>query len=648
MKKNYLAFFLFLTVLGNAQKQFGKLSNLSKIVTSEMKSLSNIMGVVANANTQNYDVTYHKLEFTVDPAVNFITGKITTTYTALANMNSIYFDLANQLTVSSVKKNGTNLTYTRNGSNELIIALPTTQTTGTAATLEITYSGTPPPSTNGPNAFTTQVRSNGSKTLYTDSQTFGSRDWWPCKQDLNDKINSIDVYITAPSQYIAVSNGKEPEAPIIDGATKTTHFHHGYPIPAYLICMAVTNYNVINQTAGEAPNQYPIINYIYPESVTSGLQDELAQTPLILNLFSDTFGIYPFHNEKYGHASWGAEGGMEHTTVSFMSMSLFDRALIAHECAHQWFGDKITCGTWKDIWLNEGFATYFAGFVVEQFDGNEEFVLLKSNWLEYITSEPDGAVYLTDTEATIYSRILDGRLTYRKGAMVLEMLRFKMGDVAFFQALRNYLADSSLAYGYAVTTNLKSHLEAVYGSSLTEFFNDWIYNQGYPVYTITAQNWGAGQAKIIVNQTQSHSSVSFFEMPLEIRLSGSGSEVLDVIVNNTSNAQEFIVSVPFVVTGVAFDPNMHIISKDNTATLANENFDINKAISFYPVPSENELTIQLPNNVILFKVEIYNNLGQLLATDFKNVLDISRLSSGAHFLKIETSEGVFHKNFIKK
>lgn len=175
-----------------------------------------------------------------------------------------------------------------------------------------------------------------------------------------------------------------------------------------------------------------------------------------------------------------------------------------------------------------------------------------------------------------------------------------------------------------------------------------MYNQGYPTYTITAQNWGAGQAKISVNQTQSHSSVSFFEMPLEIRLTGSGGLTHDVVVNNTTNGEEFIVSVPFVVTGVAFDPNKHIISKNNTATLGTENFDMNSAISVYPVPSENELTIQFPNNLSVYKVEIYNNLGQLLKTDFKNVLDISELSSGVHFLKIETSEGVFHKNFIKK
>jgi hypothetical protein len=365
-----------------------------------------------------------------------------------------------------------------------------------------------------------------------------------------------------------------------------------------------------------------------------------------MNLFESLLEPYPFRNEKYGHAQFGWGGGMEHTTVS--SMGSFGRDLISHELAHHWFGNKITCGTWKDIWLNEGLTEYMSGLVHEQ-DGASNFVIWKTNKITNITSQPGGATYLTDAGALNVNTIFSSRLTYNKGSMITHMLRWKLGDVKFFQALKSYLADPALAYGYAVSANLKSHLEAAdNGNSLTEFFNDWLYNQGYPTYTITAQNWGTGQVKIIVNQTQSHSSVSFFEMPLEIRLTGSSSEVLDVVVNNTTNAQEFIVSVPFVVTGVAFDPNKHIISKNNTATLGTETFDMSSAISVYPVPSENELTIQFPNNVSLYKVEIYNNLGQLLKTVFKNVLDVSGLSSGVHFLKIETSEGVFHKNFIKK
>lgn len=640
MKKTYFLFLLFFGLFCKAQNQQ---DNLSEIVNSEMKSASKLMNLAINPNTLNYDVTYHKLEFTVDPEVYFITGKVTTTFTALANMNNVTFDLANEMTVTSVIGNSQNLSFVQNGNDELIITLPTTQTTGTSATVEIIYSGAPPSGGFGSFAVTTH---GSSPVMWTLSEPFGARDWWPCKQDLNDKISSIDVYITAPSQYVAVSNGIEPEAPIINGLSKTTHFHHNYPIPAYLICMAVTDYTVYTQTAGTAPNTYPIVNYIYPENFDASVQTQLDQTPLILDFYSNLFEVYPFHNEKYGHAQFGWNGGMEHTTVSFMNN--FSRGLIAHEMGHQWFGDKITCGTWKDIWLNEGFATYLASLVIENFDGTAAFITDKTNMINSITSQTGGAVYLTDTEATNVGRIFSNRLTYNKGAMVLNMLRLKLGDTNFFQGIRNYLADANFAYNYAVTTDFKSHMEAVYGNSLTEFFNDWIYNQGYPSYSITAQNWGSGQVKITVNQSQSNASVTFFEMPLPIRIIGSAGQTFDTIIENTANNQQFIISVPFSMTNFQFDPEKDIIAKNNSVTLSNDSFELEKAISVYPNPAIDQLNIQMPSDVVLEKVTIFNNLGQKVAENTNLNFSISNLASGVLFIQIETSKGIFHKKIIKK
>ena len=639
MKKMYLLLFLFTLTFSVAQKQQDKINEIANI---EKKSAHKLINITVNPNTQNYDITYHKLEFTVDPAVYAINGKVTTTYTALADMNTVTFDLANELTVSSVIMNNQNLSFVENGNNELVITLPTTLPTGTSATVEITYSGTPP--SNGFGSFVTTTHNNV-PILWTLSEPFGARDWWPCKQDLNDKVNSIDVYITAPSQYIAVSNGVEPEAQVINGLNKTTHFHHNYPIPAYLIAIAVTNYSVYNQIAGTIPNQYPVINYIFPENLAT-VQPQLDQTPLLLNLYTNLFEIYPFHNEKYGHAQFGWGGGMEHTTVSFMVG--FDRQLVAHEMAHQWFGDKITCGSWKDIWLNESFATYVASMVYENFDSLSAFVSDKTNMVNYITSQPNGAVYLTDAEATDVNRIFDNRLSYDKGAMVLEMLRFKMGDTAFFQAIREYLADQALAYGYAVTSDLQSHMESVYGSSLTEFFNDWIYNQGYPTYTITAQNWGAGQAKFTINQTQSDPSVSYFEMPVPVRIHGANGEQQDIVLNNTTNGEVFIQTVSFPIVSVEFDPEVHLISKNNVVTLTNESYELDKAIEVYPNPISDVLHVQLPSNVSIEKVYFYNNLGQVvLENNTTNIVTLT-LSSGVYLIQIQTSEGTYHKKIIKK
>lgn len=643
MRKITFSFILLIGIIGFAQTSD---SEFERMVEAEMKSVSSIQNLRVNPNTLNYDVTYHELRFTVDPNVTnpYINGIVKTTFTALSDINAVTFDMATALTVSSVTMNSTSLTFSQSN-YELNINLPSTVTTGNSATVVITYAGSPP---QAEGAFTRGTHS-GTPVIFTLSEPFGARDWWPCKQDLNDKIESFDMYITCPDTYIGVSNGLL-QSSVTSGGFTTRHFKHNYPIPAYLISLNVTNYTTYNIQAGLGTVDnpfFPINNYLYPESNTVSNRSFIDLTVPIMNVFEQKFGSYPYRNEQYGHVQFGWGGGMEHTTMTSMG-AWNSRSLIAHELGHQWFGNKITCGTWKDIWLNEGLTEYSAGIVVEELDGDEAFVTWKNGKISNITSSTTGAVYLTDTEATDVNRIFSSRLSYNKGSMVTHMLRWVMGDANFFQALQNYLSDTNLAFGYAVTNDLKGHLEAVHLTSLTEFFNDWIYGQGYPTYTVNAQNWGAGQAKITVSQAQSNASVSFFEMPLEIRLTSAGGLTHDVVVNHTSNAQEFIVPVPFVVTGVTFDPNKHIISRNNVATLANESFDLEQTISVYPNPTTNELHIMMPTTLQLDKVEIYNTLGQLVGQKDANDFSVAELSAGLHLLKITTSEGVIHKNFIKK
>ena len=641
MKKNLLHLLLFLGVFGFAQNDT---TEFERMVEAERKAASSIQAFAANPNTANYDITYHELRFTVNPSVNFITGKVTSTFKALAPMNKVTFDLTNQLTVSSVKLGAATLTFVQNANNELVITLPTTVAIGNSATVVISYSGVPP---SGQQAFT-QGTHGGTPIIYTLSEPFGASDWWPCKQDLKDKVDSIDVYITCPSPYIGVSNGKLLTTNTTGGNT-TRHFKHSYPIPAYLISLNVSNYDVYNFQAGlgtvERPF-FPIINYLYPERNSAAVRAAIDKTTPIMNVFEEKFGLYPYRSEQYGHVEFSWGGGMEHTTMS--SMGGWSRGLIAHELGHQWFGNKVTCGTWKDIWLNEGLTEYTAGIVVEELDGAANFVAWKNSKINSITSQTGGNLYLTDAQAEDSNRIFSSRLSYDKGSMVTHMLRWVIGDTKFFQGLRNYLNDTNLAFGYALTSDLKTHLETVHGSSLDEFFDDWIYKQGYPTYTVSAQNLGFGQAKITIGQTQSHPSVSFFEMPLEIRLNGAAGAVYNVVLNHTTNNQEFVIPVPFPITGLTIDPNKHIISKNNTAVLGNTTFDLAQTISVYPNPTNDELHLVMPSTVQLEKIEIYNTLGQLVAEKNSNDFSVTELAAGLHLLKIATSEGVIHKNFIKK
>lgn len=614
---------------------------LEEIAQMEMKSMQGIMDFPISPNTANYDITYQELDLQVDPAVHFISGSITTNFTALETMNSIVFDLNNQLEVTAVTQDDNSLTFFQNDDHELVINLLSTLAAGGTTTVKVTYSG--PPAT-GEDAFVTSTH-NGIPILWTLSEPFGARDWWPCKQDLNDKISSIDVYITAPQQYVSVANGMEQSQTLNDNGTKTTHFHHSYPIPAYLVAIAVTNYNIYTQQAGTAPNDFPIVNYIYPEHFATA-QIQLDVTPVIMDFYEDIFEAYPFHEEKYGHAQCGFGGGMEHTTVSFMGN--FGRNLIAHELGHQWFGDKITCGSWKDIWLNEGFATYLSGLVIEELDGEGEFRVWKTERIQSITSQPDGNLYLTDEQAEDANRIFSNRITYNKGAMVLNMLRFKLGDENFYQAIRNYLADEDLAYDYAVTAQLQEHFETQSGMNLDEFFNDWVYKEGYPTYVLITENIDEGQVQITINQTQSHPSVDFFEMPVPVQLKGANGEVQNIVLENTENGEQFTIDVPFEVAEVVFDPENDIISL-NSATLENESFSALMLIKLYPNPASGIVNLQLPNGLKLEKAIIYNNLGQMvMETNNETSWNVSQLQAGIYHITLETSQGLKELKFVKE
>jgi len=647
MKNLALLFFISLSSVVFAQNIQGEFDEL---VQAEKRAAAKKMRMQINPNTYNYDVVYHRLDLTVDPAEQYISGEVTTKYIAKENLSTVVFELSNDLEVSSVVQRGTSLSFTRSANNEVIINLPVVQNATVLDSVSITYAGVP--TSSGFGAFSTGTHNNV-PVLWTLSEPFGAMEWWPCKQDLNDKIDSIDVYISTPTNYTAVANGMQQSKIAVGNGYSKTHFRHGYPIPAYLIAIAVTNYTIYNQQAGlgtaESPF-FPIVNYQYPETAATNTTS-LAVTPSIMNFFENTFGPYPFRNEKYGHAQFSWGGGMEHTTVSFMTAGSnggYSRSLIAHELGHQWFGDKVTCGTWKDIWLNEGFATYMASMVVEHLDGAAAFVTSKNSMITSITSQASGAVYLTDTEALDVNRIFSSRLSYNKGAMVLHMLRYKLGDTAFFQGLLNYLNDPDLAYAYALTPDLQAHLEAASGVNLDEFFNDWVYKQGYPIYTITTQNIAPGQARVTINQAQSHSSVSFFEMPVPVKLTGSGGQSLDLRLEHTTNGQQFIVNVPFVVTGVVFNANKDIISKNGSATLGSASFELSELVGVYPNPTNSEINISLPNTIAFENCVVFNALGQKMGTYNSTQFTIDQLAVGMYSLVINTSEGSIHKNIIKK
>ncbi|MFM8362633.1 MAG: M1 family aminopeptidase [Haliscomenobacter sp.] len=326
------------------------------------------------------------------------------------------------------------------------------------------------------------------------------------------------------------------------------------------MAIAVTDYVEIRGEVKHSGGTMPLINYVYPESV-SAIQASMPNIVAQMQLYNELFGLYPFQKEKYGHAQFSWGGGMEHQTMSFMVNFGFE--LVAHEMAHQWFGDKVTCGSWEEIWLNEGFATYLSGLCYERLQP-QNWYSFKSSHIRTSTSQPGGSVRVDDT--TNVNRIFSSRLSYSKGAMLLHMLRWICGDAAFFNGLRNYLNDPLLAYGYGTTAALQAHLEKTSGKKLDGFFADWYAGQGYPSYAISWSQDANRQLYIKVNQTQSHASVSYFELPLPIRLNGTQGQRKDIVLDHRSEGQLFQLPSDFEVASLEFDPDLWLTTRNNTVS----------------------------------------------------------------------------------
>lgn len=557
MKKTILAIGFLWTFVAFSQTD----QELIDVAKGEHIKAAKLQDFQANQKTASYDLLSHKLELQLDPAIHYIKGKVTTELRVLENTDDIVFDLSNNLQVASVTSEDAILPFTHEN-NELTISFEDDFCEASTYTFTIAYEGVPNKNPDGDGFVTTTH--NNTPSLYTLSEPYGSSEWWPCKQDLNDKIDQIDVIITAPAAYKAVSNGmviSETQ----QGAMMKTHWQHNYPISTYLIGIAVTDYEVFSQTVeANDGHSFDIVNYVYPESKEKA--EEYTQVTVeIMNLFQDLFGEYPYKDEKYGHAEFEYGGGMEHSTISFMGN--FSRSLIAHELAHQWFGNKVTCDSWNHIWLNEGFATYLSGLVENHFDGEADFINWKRGKIADITTSRAGSVYVKDGKLDNIGRIFSSRLTYNKGAMVLHMLRQKLGDDIFFKAIRNYLNDEQLAYGYATTDDLQAHLEKESGQNLQEFFSDWIYGEGYPMYDVAWHQATTNELIIRMNQSQSSKKVDFFEMNVPFLVMGTNGEEKYIALDNVLNGEEFSIAVDFEISDIIFDPKFDIISKNNTISV---------------------------------------------------------------------------------
>ncbi len=506
-----------------------------------------------------YDVNYVKLDLAMTNASTTISGSASTSAIASQPMNQYVFQLNPAFAIDSLRFNGALTTASGSGTARTA-TLNSPLIKGQAFTVRVWYHGTP---SAGSGFFTVGVLNGvsslwGARVTCTLSQPYEAKDWWPCKQSLQDKIDSSDVWLTVDDTLKAGSNGLLKAVTSIPGAKKRYEWSSRYPIDYYLISASVgpyVDYSYYQHFSGSSDSML-VQSFIYNNPATLPFfRSNIDSVGLELDYFSQLFGRYPFWKEKYGHCMAPINGGMENQTMTTLGgfSGPFFGTVPPHELAHQWFGDHVTCGTWGDIWLNEGFAGYSEYLFNEHFRG----AAAARSWLATahydaqngVTSRPDSSVYVGDTVDE--QRIFDTRLTYNKGASVVHLLRYLApSDSVFFASLRAY--QQRYAFHTATTDSLRKTLQPFYKINLDTFFQDWIYGRGYPIYN-ARWNAGGGNACVRLTQTGTVAATPLYHLPVEVRFSGPQGDTT-VRVNLTHAADSFGFHWSKPVTTVIVDP----------------------------------------------------------------------------------------------
>ena len=638
---------LFLALISSINPAFAQSGEaLLKLAKSEIqhhKSLNKSNLQLAAVNGDNIDVIQYRAHWFLNPETDSIKGKVAIVFRPKAQpVSQTSLDFASNMVVESVRFRNVPVQFSFAGTSTLNLNFGNQQLNpGNTDSLVIRYRGKP--NSTGLGSFN-RYQHAGTWLIYTLSEPYGAKDWWPCKQSLSDKADSIDITLYTPSAYTAVANGMLVSQGVT-GGIKTFRWKHKYPVATYLIAIASTNYAFFKDEAVLASGDtLPVENYCYPENLAQWQTGMAAIVPMIQD-FDSLLGPYPFPAEKYGHTQFAFGGGMEHQTNSFMQNT--DYGLQAHELAHQWFGNKITCHSWEDIWLNEGFATYLAAMEYVN-AGFSDWPREGRQWINFITSEAGGSVFCSDT--TDVFRIFNGRLSYAKGAMLLRMLRWKTGDQAFWQGIRNYMGDTPLAYGFARTSDFRSYMESSYGQSLSEFFNDWYKGEGYPQVQVDAMI-DADSVRITLFQQPSHPSVSFFEMDVPVRIKNGLTDTL-VRLPFSQNGQTFTVQTEFIIDSIKVDPENQWLARWNVSQVTGRNAMLrNLPAMFFPNPFKEQLIFRKGNEKIL-SAGLFDLNGKLiLPLSCKEDMDstpAAALSPGTYLLRTESSSGLQHRLFLKE
>lgn len=603
-----------------------------------------------------YDLKFYHLNINVERNSLFISGNVKSTARVTAiTLDTFAFVLHQNHIIDSVYVNGINCNFIRQDSlvkaaagnpilqNQLFDAI-------------VYYHGICPSSVNGSGYIMATPQtwgSFGNECTASLSQSFFAYHWFPCKQDLRDKIDSSWVFATTDSSNMVGSNGLLKNVVTV-GDKKRYEWKSQYPIDYYLISVATSKYEAYNLYAKPTylPNDSILIqNFIYANAINNSAWSQqkasLDAAPQSMELLCSLYGMYPFYKEKYGHCMAAIDGGMEHQTMS--TMLSFDVGVNNHELGHQWWGDNVTCASWKDIFINESWATYTSYLCTEYLSGPSAALSEMNGIHSSVMSLPGGSCYFSNADTMNTSVIFDSRLTYGKGAAVIHSLRYVINnDSVFYPAIRAF--QNTYRGSTASVIDFKNFMQAYSGINLQQFFNQWYYGEGYPTFSLS-WNASGGTFYLVSTQTQSMpASVPLFITPVDYRISRTSLSDTIVRLYHTQAVENYSFALNGNVTSIGVDPQNWILNKvgtnvHNTALAINEEAENDASVFIGPNPTSDALNVYLYGNGKA-KMEITDMMGKLILHEtiyIHREFDISNLANGIYTVTLKNDKNLIMK-----
>jgi aminopeptidase N len=548
-----------------------------------------------------YDVLEYRLEINILPEKKSIAGRNTIFLKTLEQIDEIIEIDFIGLNTDSVESGGQKLNFSQTA-NTLQIEIPQAILSGDTVQFDVYYHGEPD------KGLYFRQNSFGDTVIYSHSEPFDARYWIPCKDDPADKV-LLETRITLPEKYIVLGNGVKLEEIVSPSGLRTTIWRETYPITTYLISIAAAPFHIVDRTYSWQQKMMPLQYYVYPQYIDQA-EKGLVSSQKILDFFNTYIGDYPFFSEKYAMSAvpFREAAAMENQTATTMRDNIIDNeGVIAHELAHQWWGDALSPQTFGHIWLNEGFASYFDALFTEAEYGREAFLQQMSLYSSYIFQDGSLEYPILNPPA----EYLFGRAVYFKGAWVLHMLRNLVGDATFQQINRMYYQ----LYNYA---NVDSDdfiqvCQNVSGQNLNWFFDQWLNYGGIPELF---GHWEQRDDQVIISINQEQPQ-PVYQIPLEIRIVGQTRDTLFVLPVTSKNTVEYL-RFDDMILRMEIDPENKILQRNNGPVFFIPS--TTELTRMYPNPFNNTLSIEYyvnrPQQVM---IDIYDRLGKQVTTLLNNI-----------------------------